>query len=593
MWDQIEKRSDKITIIFLITLIIVIVGTSITLGLFLNDRLYFLIITSLLFVHLTIKRYQKIKISQLIRLLRKKWGVAEDRNRNLSDISAYFKKTIVTDDKKLIIDDRTWNDLDMDLVYSQIDRTLTTPGEQTLYSILRMYHTKSTELKNRSRLIKLFFQDQKLRERFQIALIKLGKKGGNYLTDFLWGERPTPNKYTFQYFLLICLIPIFIVLGLLNIDLAWIGLIATLITNMVIHYRTKQRIYENLTAIRYLGRTIKYATNFIEIKHPLLESYQKEAKNFISLASPIARKTSLLGRETDNLLLEYMNIIFLIEVRAFHSILKVIEQYSEQLRQIFTMIGFMDSMISIASFRAGLKYYVEPEFTDSGPFLKLEEVVHPLIENPIPNSISVEFGGVLITGSNMSGKTTFLKTIGINAVLAQTINTCMAKKYQSIFFNILTLIGRADNVVEGKSYYLDEIQALLRIINSSDSKITTLCLLDEIFRGTNSLERISASAEALLYLSKRNSVVFVTTHERKITELVGKAYNNYHFSEDIRESEGISFSYKLYKGASISHNAIKLLRYVGYPDEISDRAEMRMRKKKAAIADPVKALKYE
>lgn len=579
MWGQIEKRSDKITIIFLITLIIVIVGTSITLGLFLNDKLYFLIITSLLFVYLSIKRYQKIKRSQLIRLLRKKWGIAEDRSRNLSDISAYFKKTSVTDDKKFIIDDRTWNDLDMDLIYRQIDRTLTTPGEQILYSILRMPHSKSTELKNRSRLIKLFFQDQKLRERFQIALIKLGKKGGNYLTDFLWGERPTANKYTFQYFLLICLIPIFIVLGLLNIDLAWIGLIATLITNMVIHYRTKQRIYEHLTAIRYLGRTIRCATDLIEIKHPLLESYQKEAKNSISLVSPIARKTSLLGRETDNLLLEYMNIIFLIEVRAFHSILKVIEQYSEQLRQIFTMIGFMDSMISIASFRAGLKYYVEPEFMHSGPFLKLEEAVHPLIENPIPNSISVESGGVLITGSNMSGKTTFLKTIGINAVLAQTINTCLAKKYQSIFFNILTLIGRADNVVEGKSYYLDEIQALLRIINSSDNKITTLCLLDEIFRGTNSLERISASAEALLYLSKCNCVVFVTTHEHEITELVGKAYNNYHFSEDIRESEGISFSYRLYKGASISHNAIKLLRFVGYPDEISNRAEMRVRKK--------------
>ena len=147
------------------------------------------------------------------------------------------------------------------------------------------------------------------------------------------------------------------------------------------------------------------------------------------------------------------------------------------------MIGFMDSMISVASFRARLKYVVEPEFTNSGPFLKAEEAIHPLIENPIPNSISIESGGALITGSNMSGKTTFLKTIGINAVLAQTINTCLAKKYQSCFFYILTLIGRADNVIEGKSYYLDEIQALLRIINSSKNKVTSLCILDEILGG--------------------------------------------------------------------------------------------------------------
>jgi DNA mismatch repair ATPase MutS len=579
MGNQIEKGHDKIIIVFFIILTIVITGTSVALGLILNERFYFLIIASLPFVYLIIKRHQKIKRFQLIRLLRKKWGVADFRNRNFLKISSYFNRTQVTEDKKYMLDDRTWNDLDMNLVYSKIDRTLTAPGEQILYSILRKPHIKSNELQKRNRLIKMFFQDQKLRERYQVAFMKLGKEGGDYLIDLLWGERPTANKYNFLYFLLICILPAFLVLGILNFSLAWIGLIAMLITNMVIHYRTKQRMYEHLTAIRYLKKIIKCATDLVEIKHPLLESYQKEAGHSISLVKPIARRTSLLGRETDNPFFEYMNIIFLIEVRAFQSIIKVIEKYYEQLRQIFTMIGFMDSMISVASFRAGLKYFVEPEFTKSGPFLRIEEAVHPLIENTIPNSISVESRGVIITGSNMSGKTTFLKTIGINAILTQTINTCLAKKYQSYFFNILTLIGSADNIIEGKSYYFDEIQALLRIINSSDSKITTLCLLDEIFRGTNSLERISASAEALLYLSRRNCVVFVTTHEHEITELVSKAYNNYHFSEEIRENEGISFSYKLRNGASISRNAINLLRYVGYPDEISNGAEMRVRKK--------------
>ena len=102
----------------------------------------------------------------------------------------------------------------------------------------------------------------------------------------------------------------------------------------------------------------------------------------------------------------------------------------------------------------------------------------------------------------MSGKTTFLKTIGVNAVLAQTINTCLAKEYQASFFQIKTLIGRKDNIIEGKSYYLDEISALLRIINALEKNLPCLCLLDEIFRGTNSVERISASAEVLLYLAK-------------------------------------------------------------------------------------------
>ena len=137
MWNQIEKGHDKIIIIFFIVLTIVITGTSVTLGLILNERFYFLTIASLPFVYLIIKRHQKIKRFQLIRLLRKKWGIADSRNRNFLKISSYFNRTQVTEDKKYMLDDRTWNDLDMDPVYSKIDRTLTAPGEQILYSILR------------------------------------------------------------------------------------------------------------------------------------------------------------------------------------------------------------------------------------------------------------------------------------------------------------------------------------------------------------------------------------------------------------------------------------------------------------------------
>ena len=179
----------------------------------------------------------------------------------------------------------------------------------------------------------------------------------------------------------------------------------------------------------------------------------------------------------------------------------------------------------------------------------------------------------------MSGKTTFLKTIGVNAVLAQTINTCLAKEYQASFFQIKTLIGRKDNIIEGKSYYLDEISALLRIINALEKDLPCLCLLDEIFRGTNSVERISASAEVLLYLAKHHCLIFAATHDLELTELVRSLYSNFHFLEKITE-EGISFNYKLMRGPSTTQNAIKLLRHVGYPEEIADAADTRIRKSK-------------
>ena len=140
----------------------------------------------------------------------------------------------------------------------------------------------------------------------------------------------------------------------------------------------------------------------------------------------------------------------------------------------------------------------------------------------------------------------------------------------------MTLIGRKDNIIEGKSYYLDEILTLLRIIQACRQDVPCLCLIDELFRGTNSVERISASAEVLLYLAKKNGLIFASTHDLELTRLVADAYINYHFQEEIGE-HGLLFNYQLREGPSETRNAIKLLRHVGYPEEITEAAEQRIR----------------
>jgi len=536
-------------------------------------------LVSLPFIYLGFQQYHRLNKARLILHLREKWGVAESRPRNFSELHDRFKKTQAGIDNKYVLDDRTWNDLDLDSIYARMDGTLTIPGELTLYSILRNPLIDAEELQKRSRLIGLFSQDRNIREKFQVSLSKSGKMEDVYHLDILWEDRPSRNKYAFLYNFLLLLIPIFIILGILNLSWAWLGLGATILCNMVIHYRTKEKIYAHLSSFRYLGKLIRCAIRLSEIRHPVLEDYRKGIEQALKDVSHIKNKTGLMGREADYIS-EYLNIVFLIEVRAFYSLLDAIEKYEQQLKLIVTTIGFLDAMISVASYRAQLGSFVEPAFLTSGPFLKIEEARHPLLNEPVANSISVESGGVLITGSNMSGKTTFLKILGINTILAQTINTCLAKGYRASFFHVKTLIGRKDNVIEGKSYYLDEINALLRIINALDKDTPCLCLLDEIFRGTNSIERISASAEVLLYLGRSNCLVFAATHDLELTELVKSSYSNFHFLETITE-EGISFNYKLLEGPSTTRNAIKLLRHVGYPEEITDAADTRVQKLKS------------
>jgi DNA mismatch repair ATPase MutS len=321
---------------------------------------------------------------------------------------------------------------------------------------------------------------------------------------------------------------------------------------------------------------VKCACRLSGLQDSFLETYLTQLRSALEKVSSIVPKTALLSLGENNALYEYLNILFLIEVRAFHSYLRLLDKYENQLRDIFETIGFLDAMLAVASYKAGSIESVEPVLTDSTAFLDIENVAHPLLEKPVPNSVSLRKGGMLITGSNMSGKTTFLKTIGVNMLFAQTLHFCLAKRFSSSFFNTLTLIGRKDNIIEGKSYYLDEILTLLRIIQASRQEVPCLCLIDELFRGTNSVERISASTEVLLYLANLNGLVFASTHDLELTRLVADAYVNYHFQEEIGK-HGLIFSYQLRQGPSETRNAIKLLHHVGYPETITAAAEQRIR----------------
>jgi len=177
----------------------------------------------------------------------------------------------------------------------------------------------------------------------------------------------------------------------------------------------------------------------------------------------------------------------------------------------------------------------------------------------------------------MSGKSTFLRTIGVNVLFAQTICTVLAEKYEGSYFHIVTSISPGDNILGGKSYYMGEAEAILRIINSCGQKISCLCIIDEIFRGTNPIERISASIEILKYLSEHNALVIVATHDLEITEMVTEFYECYYFTEDVDEV-GLKFDYLIKKGVSPTRNAIKLLKFLGYPEEIVQNAYLNIEK---------------
>ena len=222
--------------------------------------------------------------------------------------------------------------------------------------------------------------------------------------------------------------------------------------------------------------------------------------------------------------------------------------------------------------------WTQPEFRAAEATTELTELRHPLVDDAVPNSIALRPGrGVLVTGSNMSGKSTFLRTVGVNAILAQTISTCLAREYRAPIFDVRSCIGRADDLLAGKSYYIVEVEALLELVRASDDPAPHLFLLDELFRGTNAVERIAAGQAVLLELlqarrgATKPHVVLAATHDRELVDLVSETFDAYHFGDSIGP-DGLIFDHRLQHGPATTRNAIALLRLHGAPETLLTQA---------------------
>ena len=175
----------------------------------------------------------------------------------------------------------------------------------------------------------------------------------------------------------------------------------------------------------------------------------------------------------------------------------------------------------------------------------------------------------------MSGKTTFIKAIAVNALLAQTLFTSFTKSYKAPFLKIQTSIKTTDSIEEQKSYFQAQAQSILNIMGRSTEaeEVKSLVIIDEIFRGTNSIERIAAAKSVLSYITANQNFVFVSTHDLELAELLDEDFAIYSF-EDSKSGGSLVFDYKLKEGFLKSRNGIAILESMGYPESVIDDANI-------------------
>ena len=514
------------------------------------------------------------------------WGQPHGRPRRMGDIADYHRARTGAPDGAGSIDDRTWDDLMMDAVFAAIDHTESTLGQQALYHRLRSAPAAS-DLDAFEALIARMTSDTAARETVQMALSRLRNPAGY---DLWWLAQP--DALESRPWHLVFPIVGGAMLAALLLAFVWPGalflLLVGAVLNLYIRVMSATRIGALVGSFRQIGPLLAAADAMRGIRGDDIAPIVGPLDDDLRRLSRLRRIARWVGRDPIAIgdlassFFEYLNLLFLLDANALYFGGRELRAHGASLLRVIAVAGDVDAAVSVASLRAGTKFWTAPVFLPPAAPTELAGLRHPLVEDAVPNSIILGPPyGVLITGSNMSGKSTFVRTVGVNVILAQTIHTCFASSYESPVLRVRSCIGRSDDLLAGKSYYLVEVESVLSLVRASADPAPCLFLLDELFRGTNAVERIAA-AEAVLSelvggepggrgLPHR---VITATHDGELVDLLRDTYAPFHLTDSLG-ADGLLFEYRLKRGPATTRNAIALLRLSGAPDGVVNRALQR------------------
>ena len=538
-----------------------------------------LVTLALLLIFLLWIQYENYKQRKRIRRkVQRIYGNVPEREYSPGDIeniSHYFRRK---ENQGFYIDDITWNDLDMDRIYGQINQTVSSPGEDVLYDMIRRPLFDQREVDRREKLICFFAENKEKREEMQIMLSKVGKTWHGSLTDTILALENAPEVKTGIHFLMLgilllnlfVLIPFYPVPGFL--------LLILLSTGNVIYYyagNDRARVAAFLDCFSSLLSMLDLAEKIEHVKWPEIQEQMEAVRQGKKSLEGLKKRSFFLTSKNEasgdpaQLILDYFRMVFHMDILTYNKTLRIAKDKTKEIMLLIDNIGELDAVISIASFRELLPLWCRPEFTDPEQghiSMQAEDLYHPLIREAVANSIHAD-SAILVTGSNASGKSTFLKNVAINSILAQTVLTCPCYSYQAPFLKVMTSMALRDDLSGGESYFIVEIRSLKRILDESKKEEPMLCIIDEVLRGTNTIERIAASSRILSALNQNWMLPFAATHDIELSYILDAQYRNLHFEEEVCEHE-VLFNYLLKEGRAVSRNAIKLLSMLEYDPEI-------------------------
>lgn len=294
-----------------------------------------------------------------------------------------------------------------------------------------------------------------------------------------------------------------------------------------------------------------------------LNDIQAEFKEQKKSIAKLYSMNELLKFRNNSILWIFVNCLAILDIYTTLKFSLWEKRHLSQLPKLLNEIGKLDALVSLSNYNFNSLETINPQFICKG--IEMQNIYHPFIVDGdvVGNDYCQDENSIsIVTGANMSGKSTFLRTIALNLVLANAGCKVFAKRF---FFNpqikLFTSMRTQDNIAIGKSYFNAEIDRLAQAIDYSSSNSPTLLILDEVLKGTNSEDKLQGTLELLDYFSKRNYMAIVATHDIGVTSLENKygdlKFKNYCF--EIELSDPITYSYKINRGICKNRNASYIL----------------------------------
>lgn len=369
-------------------------------------------------------------------------------------------------------------------------------------------------------------------------------------------------KGTFGDFHLPGSIPLFFFL----LQLAVVGLNLGRTANQQVQVGKKSRLLKKYASLLKEVEQETFSTEWMTSRQHLLEKGGFKGSEAVARLGEL---TDMLDQRLNALAGLLLNGIMMWDLQYMIRLEKWKETYKTEVPVWFQVIAEVDAMVSIARYHFNHPEHIIPEILD-GPFqLNAEGLGHPLMDPTvrIDNDMSLAKPGefLIITGANMAGKSTFLRTVGVNLVLAMVGAPVCADKYSFVPVPMMTSVRVTDSLDDNESYFYAELKRLKKIIDQLKSAGTTFIIVDEMLRGTNSKDKQTGSRRFIEQLIRLNGIGLVATHDLSLGTLADEypehAFNK-RFEVEISD-DSLHFDYKLKDGISQNLNATFLMEKMG------------------------------